>query len=87
MEEMEEKNLMGSQVVNSAWEAHRNIEGEDSVHLHSKDEQEFPLEEEDEYERFLAEEEAKRVQFKHQLNLEEEGIEFKIGEAEVEHEF
>jgi hypothetical protein len=41
------------------------------------------LDNEDEYERFMAEDEAKRLQFKEQLNLEEEDIEFKIGEAEV----
>ncbi len=30
---MEEQNLMGSQIVNSAWEAHKNIEGEEEVDL------------------------------------------------------
>jgi hypothetical protein len=75
MEEMEERSLMGSQVVNSAWEAHRNIEGEEEVELSSKEEQGFPLEEdENEYEKFMVEEEAKRRQFQEQLNLEEEGI-------------
>lgn len=33
----------------------------------------------------MADEEAKRRQFQEQLNLEEEGLEFKIGEADVEH--
>lgn len=54
---MEEKNLMGSQIVNSAWEAHKHIEGEEEVHFESKDEQEFALEEdEDEYDKFMADE-------------------------------
>ena len=86
MEEMQEKNLVGSQIVNSAWQAHRHIEGEEEVQLDSSQEQGFPLEEdENDYEKFMADEEAKRRQFQEQLNLEEEGLEFKIGEADVEH--
>jgi hypothetical protein len=32
---MEEKNLMNSQIYNSVWEAHKNIEGEEKVHYRS----------------------------------------------------
>lgn len=52
MAEMEEKNLMNSQIYNSVWQAHKHIEGEEEVIYGSSSasKEELGLEgEEDEY--------------------------------------
>lgn len=45
MTEMEERELMKSQIYNSAWEAHRKIEGEDEVASRREgvSQEDFPL--------------------------------------------
>lgn len=83
MNEFEEKGLMTSQIYNSAWEAQNRLEGEEPVaeaesNLQGED---LPLEEDD-YERFLQEEEMKRRKFQEQMGLEdEEDIGFKPSEV------
>lgn len=87
MSEMEEKQLMHSQIYNSAWEAQNKLEGEEPVSNSNSNagEQELPLEEEDDYQKFLLEEEAKRKRFQEQMGLQgEEQLDFKPSEVVVQ---
>jgi len=56
---------MHSQVYNSAWEAQNKLEGEEPISRSNSNlhQEELPLEEEDDYDQFLQEEEAKRKRF------------------------
>lgn len=73
MGEMEEKGLMTSQIYNSAWQAQNRLEGEAPVVRHDSNakEEDLPLEQDD-YQRFLQEEELKRKKFQEQMGLEVE---------------
>ena len=86
--QMEEKGLMTSQIYNSAWQAQNRLEGEEPViNTDSNvEEEELPLEEDD-YEKFLQEEEAKRRRFQEQMGLQgEEQIDFKASQVFVQQE-
>ena len=71
MSEMEEKGLMNSQIYNSAWEAQNRMEGEQPLSQTDSNApaEELPLQEDD-YEKFLQEEEMKRIKFQEQMGLD-----------------
>ena len=81
---------MNSQIYNSAWEAQNRLEGEEPLSQTDSNapaEEELPLQEDD-YEKFLQEEEMKRRMFQEQMGLDgDDGIDFKMSEAEVQQEF
>ena len=85
---------MNSQIYNSVWEAQNRIQGEEpvgqvesNVQEEEEEDEGLPLEEDD-YQKFLMDEESKRRKFQEQMGLEGEGeLDFKTSELELQHEF